>query len=178
MVYEFSIEEPRKVIIPVTAKNPDMAQKIFQEWYEKHTEDPMDTTIDEMLENAYDGRTIRRSEGMDANDYWRIHSYYECPMQLPEEADEPQPPKYHLHIRFADGGRSVDYPEIDINCIATILSNFGMKYYLYPDTDAFPIGIRGEKMINIYAALKDQEETYYEFTQKEDLYFNENEKRE
>lgn len=175
MVYEFSIEEPRKVIIPVTAKNPDMAQKIFQEWYEKHSDDEM---IDEMLENAYDGRTIHRSEGMNANDYWGIHIYNEFPVHLPEEAEEPQPPKYHLHVRFADGARSVDYSEIDIYGISMQLANLGMRYYLYPDTDAFPVGIKGEKMVNIYAALKDKEETYYEFTQKEDLYFNEKEKRE
>ena len=169
MVYEFTIEEPRKIRIPVTAKNPDMAQKIFQKWYEKHTNDPNDTLIDEMLDNAYDGRKIRRSEGVDANAYWTIYDYHDYPVKLPEEADMPQPPKYHLHIRFADGNRAIDYPEIDIYGISIELSNLGMKYYLFPDP------VPEKEIIKIYAVLKDKEETYYEFTKKEDLCFDERE---
>lgn len=177
MVYEFTIEEPRKIRIPVTAKNPDMAQKIFQEWYEKHTNDPDDTLIDEMLDNAYGGRIIHRSEGMDTNSYWKIYNYDKCPVKLPEESNIPQPPKYHLHIRFADGNKSIDYPEIDIYGISIQLSNLGMKYYLFPDHPilSYCDGFSNNEMIKIYAVLKDKEETYYEFTKKEDLYFNERE---
>lgn len=179
MVYEFTIEEPRKITIPVTAKNPDMAQKIFQEWYEKHTNDPDDTLIDEMLDNAYDGRKIHRSNGVDANAYWRIYDYDKYPVKLPEEADTPQPPKYHLHVRFADGNRAIDYPEIDIYGISIELSNLGMKYYLYPDPVPAYIDFyqkeNEKEIIKIYAILKDKEETYYEFTKKEDSYFDERE---
>ncbi|MDT3388621.1 MAG: hypothetical protein LIR46_12815 [Bacteroidota bacterium] len=156
-----------------------MAQKIFQEWYEKHTNDPDDTLIDEMLDNAYDGRKIRRSEGMDANAYWTIYDYHEHPVKLPEEADMPQPPKYHLHIRFADGSQAIDYPEIDIYGISIQLANLGVKYHLYPDPVPAYIDYQKEKeTIKIYAVLKDKEETYYEFIQKEDPYYNEKEKRE
>ncbi len=177
MVYEFTIEEPRKITIPVTAKNPDMAQKIFQEWYEKHTNDPNDTLIDEMLDNAYDGRKIRRSNGVDENAYWTIYGYDKYPVKLPEESNTPQPPKYHLHIRFADGSRAIDYPEIDIYGISIQLSNLGIKYYLFPDHPilSYCDYYSNNEMIKIYAVLKDKEETYYEFTKKEDLHFDERE---
>ena len=56
MIYFFTITETSKAAIPVRAKNPDEAQRIFTEWYKKHDESPMDTTITELLDNGYDGR--------------------------------------------------------------------------------------------------------------------------
>lgn len=171
MIYEFTIKESSKTVIPVRANNPDKAQKIFSEWYDEHDGDPMDTTIPELLGNGYDGRVITRSAGI-PEELWnaRITEYS---VILPEERPKPQEPKYSMHIRFADGRESEDICGKTLREIGMELASLGDKYHLFPDAgDEYGLVTNlvrkhdGDSVQTfwIYAVLKDQEETWCEIT--------------
>lgn len=165
MIYCFTINELRKAKVNVRTENPDEAQKIFSKWYDKHNDDPLDSTIDEMLEDGYEGRKIIRSIGLTEDVYSKFDPLWKNCLMLPEEADEPQEPKIYFHVRFADGSEPIEYKEMTLANIGIQLANLGNKYYLYPDSNImYPIS---PEAMYFYAALKDQEETYYEFTVKE-----------
>lgn len=167
MIYEFKIEEKSTATIPVRADNPDEAQKIFNEWYEKHENDPTDSTITDLLDNGYDGRTFTRSEGIDEA------NYLSGAVMLPEEQPTPEEPRYILHIRFGDGSKPIELIRT-LQQIGMELLAFGEKYYLFPDPNASNIlttfatydahkckTIKTEHFW-IYAVLKDKEETWFE----------------
>ena len=161
MIYEFTIEEKSKTVIPVRANTPDEAQKIFNAWYEKHDNDPTDSTVADLLDNGYDGRTFIRSEGISEIGY---------PMgavMLPEESPTPKEPLYDLHIRFADGSKSIALKDRTLQQIGMELSAWGEKYYLFPDGNDgelvySPLFKFDHQTFNVYAALKDKSETWFE----------------
>lgn len=162
MIYDFTIKETSKTVVPVRAKNPDEAQKIFTTWYEKHDGDPTDSTITDLLDNGYEGREIIRSVGMSEEKY-PIHA-----VMLPEESPTPVEPRYTLHIRFADGSKPVTLTDRTLQQIGQELSAWGEKYYLFPDAgEGWLMCKKNEKETAdssfwIYAALKDKEETWFE----------------
>lgn len=163
MIFNFEIKEIKRTNISVKANNPSEAQKIFSQWYEKHTaEEPQDTTIYDLLDNGYEGREITRSPGIPESDW---HDK----VMLPEESDEPEEPLYDLHVRFADGSASVCYGNQLLSSIGTIFASLGGKYYLIPDPEKRGLVV-GEDFY-VYAVLKDAKETWYELDCKEDLYF-------
>lgn len=168
MIYEFKIEEKSTTTIPVRADNPDKAQKIFNEWYEKHENDPTDSTITDLLDNGYDGRSFTRSAGIDET------NYPAGAVMLPEESPMPKEQEYILHIRFSDGSEPITRMNCTLQRIGMELSAWGEKYYLYPDPNASNMlttfatydvlkceTVRIEHFW-IYAVLKDKEETWFE----------------
>lgn len=163
MIYNFEIKEIKKTNISVKANNPSEAQKIFSQWYEKHTaEEPQDTTIYDLLDNGYEGREITRSPGIPESD-WDGDK-----VMLPEENDEPEEPLYNLHVRFADGSASVCYRNQLLSSIGTMFASFGGKYYLIPDPEKEALVV--ERDFYVYAVLKDEEETWYELTAEESYF--------
>lgn len=162
MIYDFTIKESSKAVVPVKAANPDEAQRIFTEWYEKHDADPTDSTITDLLDNGWDGREIIRSVGKSEKNY-PIHA-----IMLPEEQDKPVEPTYELHIRFADGSKPVTLTKRTLRQIGQELSAWGDKYYLFPDAgEGWLMCKKNEKETAdscfwIYAVLKDKEETWFE----------------
>lgn len=155
MIYEFTIEELKRAVIPVRAKSPDEAQKIFDQWYHQHTDkEPQDSTILDLLDNGYEGRGLHRSAGIPEDEY-------NCGnVMLPEEKDEPEEPCYKMHIRFADGSQSFLAEDQTLVDISRIISDFGQKYYLFPDGDLMS---NSNRYFWLYAVLKDKPETWYEF---------------
>ena len=170
MIYTFTIRETKKVDIPVRANTPDEAQKIFTQWYQKHSAgEPKDTTIYDLLDNGYEGRDITRSPGIPESD-WGSDK-----VMLPEEGSKPEEPLYNLQVRFADGSELATYKDQTLGSIGTILSSLSDKYYLFPDTSDYdpitgpgynePCGYRVNPFFNVYAVLKDEEETWYDFNE-------------
>ncbi len=170
MVYKFTIKEIKRTDIPVRADTPDEAQKIFSQWYEKHTAgEPKDTVIYDLLDNGYEGREITRSPGIPESD-WGIDK-----VMLPEEGSKPEEPLYNLQVRFADGSELKTYKDMTLGSIGVILSSLSHKYYLLSDTNDYdPItgptynearGYKINPFFNVYAVLKDEEETWYDFNE-------------
>lgn len=161
MIYEFKIKEIFQTIIPVKADSPDEAQKIFDKWYEKHDGSPADSTIQDLLDNGYDGREITRSVGIKEDEY-------DGDIMLPEEKPKPKEPVYDLYVRFADGTKQFIAHRITLAEYGGYLRDFGAKYHLFPDTKEPVIGILDPEdpaykgAFSIYAVLKDKEETWYE----------------
>ena len=157
MVYEFTIEEISKVVVPVRADNADQAQRIFDKWYKEHGDGGSDTTVYDLLDNGYQGRRISRSIGQPE------YLYSPDDIMLPEEADEPQEPRYELFIRFADGTEEVHHSGLTLAHVGIELASYGDKYHLFPDAMNHRIFAEdAEKNIMIYAVLKDQKETWIE----------------
>ena len=164
MIYEFKITELSSATIPVRANNPDEAQKIFDDWYRKHEDDLNDGLVAEMLENGYEGRKFERSAGIREENY--IHE-----VLLPEEEKAPPENFMMLNIRFADGRERYTITNTTMARIVETLAELSKKYYLYPDPQ-----LRywmSENSMNVYAVLKDEEETWFEFDMGKDPVFNE-----
>ena len=158
MVYEFKIEEISSTVVPVRADSPDEAQKIFDTWYKKHTEDGSDTTVYDLIDNGYQGRHITRSVGRPDC------MYSPDDIMLPEESDQPYEPTYSLHIRFSDGSRDIYKKDLTLGQVGRELTIYGSgKYMLLPDAMNNRIFSEdAERNIWIRAVLKDEEETWIE----------------
>ena len=165
MIYEFRITEMSSAVISVRAKTPDEAQKIFDDWYRKHEDELNDGLIAEMLDNGYDGRKFERSAGIDEKTY--IHQG----VLLPEEENAPPENFMAIFIRFADGQEPYTVTNTTMSHIGELIAEFSKKYYLYPDPQ-FRYWM-AENAMHIYAVLKDEEETWYEFDFRKDPAFNE-----
>ena len=165
MIYEFKITETSSVRIPVRADNPDEAQKIFDEWYHKHEDELNDGYVGELLDNGYDGRKFTRDTGIDANTYFRMYPLTSFPVMLPEEAPKPVEPKFDMHVRFADGSNTWTCVNRTLGEIGMKLAELSSKYILYSDPDKFNASVPDAipKIFYIYAVLKDEGETWYEF---------------
>lgn len=169
MIYEFKIEEKSSTTISVRAQNPDEAQKIFDAWYQKHEVELDDALVAELLDNGYEGRTFKRSVGMDEE------SYYPKPVMLPEESAVPQENIMNLQIRFADGSEDYQIRKISFGEIASILNHFERHYHLFPDPEK--AYWKSKTDMYIYAVLKDTGETWKEFNYRKDRMFCEKSKK-
>lgn len=163
MIYPFTITETNKTTIPVRANSADEAQKIFWSWYEKHENDPEDDLIDTLLENGFDGRKFERFPGkIDEEEYFAMHKLnpFASGIVLPEEKNEPEEPKFDMHIRFADGSEAWTCIDRTLGEIGLKMAELSSKYYLYPD-DTVNSGRNHDFWL--YAVLKDEKETWYQF---------------
>ena len=158
MIYEFTIKELKKTVIPVRADTPDAAQNIFDKWYRKHAnEEPQDSTILDLLDNGYEGRSLHRSAGIPED------KYGDGNVMLPEEKDVPEEPLYGLRIRFADGSQPYNVQNQSLADVAGLISSYSQKYYLFPDAEDGHLMIGYQRYFWLYAVLKDKPETWYEF---------------
>lgn len=154
------IKELKKTVVPVRADNPDDAQKIFDQWYHKHTDaEPQDSTILDLLDNGYEGREISRSAGIPEDEYDGGN------VMLPEEGMIPEEPLYGLRIRFADGSQPYNAQNLSLATVAGLISSYSQKYFLFPDggDGGNRLMIGYSRYFWLYAVLKDQPETWYEF---------------
>lgn len=164
MIYEFTIKELKKTVIPVRADSPDDAQKIFDKWYHKHTDgEPQDSTILDLLDNGYEGRSLHRSAGIPENEY----DYGN--VMLPEENVVPEEPLYGLRIRFAEGAQ-YKADNQSLASIAGLISSYSQKYYLFPDAGRGGLMSYSNRYFWLYAVLKDQPETWYEFENRKEYF--------
>jgi len=163
MIYEFTIEEKAKAVIPVRADSPDEAQKIFDEWYNRHDCAPMDSTITDLLDNGYESRLFTRSHGIDEDIYWKMNEGTALANRstlLPEEQSNPNHNYYSMYVRFADGRKSEHFTEKTLPQIGRLLDSLGEKYILTSD-----LSTQDQKVQNcfwVHASLKDQEEQWLE----------------
>ena len=167
MIYEFTIKELKKTVIPVRADSPDEAQKTFDQWYHKHADqEPQDSTILDLLDNGYEGRSLHRSAGIPEKEY----DYGK--VMLPEEKDTPEEPLYSLHIRFADGSQPYNIGNQKLSDISGLISSYSQKYYLFPDAGDGDLMTQTSSIryFWLYAVLKDKSETWYEFSDGEEIF--------
>ncbi len=163
MIYEFTIEEKCKAIIPVKADTPDEAQKIFDDWYAKHDNESGDSTITDLLDNGYESRLFTRSIGIDEDVYFKMNEplgFGNRSYMLPEEKPTPDHNYYSMYVRFADGRRTEHFTEKTLQQIGRLLDSLGDKYHLISDYSN-----QDPKIHNcfwIYAVLKDKEEQWLE----------------
>ena len=131
MVYDFIIKEEKKTTVPVRANNPEEADRIFDEWYDRHQADSKDTTISDLLDNGYEGITVTRCEGKEES------LYNPEDIMLPEEESSPCEKKYSLEVTFADrGGQLYAYPSMTLGEIGCKLADLSQVYYLFPNAGA------------------------------------------
>ena len=162
MNFEYTISERRSMAVLVRAKDEAKAQKIFDEWYDRHSKLPIeggDGLVDEILENNAEGRVVRK---------WTL-SESTWPEQLvdiilPEEEEKPPEPLFNVSFRFADGGEPIIFREQTLPEVGNHMAMFGKKYYLFPDRERVGIFSEGcekhsdESWFDLYAVPKDDED--------------------
>lgn len=129
MIYEFEIKETSRAIVPVRADSLGEAHKIFNEWYDKHNENPVDETIDELLANGYDGRAIFIIR-TDKEDNYPIQN-----IMLPEEKSQPEVAKCSIQIRFADQDYIWKFENLSPEDWANKVLELSNDYYLMNDPE-------------------------------------------
>lgn len=159
MIYEFLISENKTAKVNVRANTVSEAQKIFQEWYDKHMSDSKDTLIKDMLDNGYEGLTITRLEGVPDSEFDPRD------ILLPEEKSEPEEPTYNMSVRFADGSDTMILKDIPLGEVGRHLLILSDKYYLFQDDNYSERALFNDplgKNIWLYAVLKDKSETWHD----------------
>lgn len=127
MIYEFTMTETKKSTVPVRAYDYQEAEDIFCRWYKKHTEDPTDTTVYDMLDDGAEGIVISSNTGRPEEDY--------APgdILLPEESPDPAEPLYNLLIfTVSVYVRTFAFYNLTLQQIGAKMDYYGAKYFLYP----------------------------------------------
>lgn len=163
MIYEFTVEEISKTVIPIKSDNPDEAQRIFDTWYKDQDNDSGGSVIAELLENGCKSRVFTRSAGIDEDEYLKMNEsmrFGDRHYMLPEEKPLPDHNYYSMYVRFADGRKTEHFTEKTIQQLGRLLDSLGDKYCLISDYSHQDPNI--QNCFWFYAILKDQEEQWIE----------------